>query len=75
MSLLESLFINDQMLSICSNHSSKDWGSLALNMGISLMKCKFSWREEDLVILFRVSVACGVDGVCYLLILFDVQTV
>ena len=41
-SLYGFLFVNDATLSICSNHSLKDCRSLALNMGTSLIKCKFS---------------------------------
>ena len=58
MSLYGSLFVNDAALSICYNHSSKDWGSLALNMEISFMKCKFSCCKEDLAMLFSASVVC-----------------
>ena len=50
------LYLLMMWLSICSNHSSKDWGSLALEIGISLIKC--SWNEDDLVILFNASVVC-----------------
>ena len=56
--LYGSLFVNDATLLICPKHSSKDCGSLALNMGTSLMKCKFPLCEEDLVMLFDASVVC-----------------
>ena len=51
-------FVKDATLSICTNHLSKDCQSLAINMGISLMNCKFSWCVEDLVMLFNAFVVC-----------------
>ena len=37
---------------------SKDWGSSASKMGISLIKCWFYGNEEDLAILCNTSVVC-----------------
>ena len=57
-SLYGSLLVNDATLSIKSNHSSNNCGSLAFNTGILLIKCKFSWSEEDLAVLYSASVVC-----------------
>ena len=37
--LYGSLLVTDATLLICSSQSSKDWGSLGLKIGISLIKC------------------------------------
>ena len=36
-----------------SSQSSKDCGSLALKIGMSFMKCWFSWELHDLIIFWQ----------------------
>ena len=44
-------------LSVCSNKSSKDCGSLALEIGM-FMKYWFSWKVDDLIMLCKASIVC-----------------
>ena len=55
-------------LSICSSQSSKGCRSLALEIGMSFMKCQFSWEVDDLIMFCKASVIsqwrCWVLCVC-----------
>ena len=70
-SLYGSLLVRAVTLSIWSNHSLNDYGSLALNLGKSWMNCKFSWSAEDLLMLCGASVVYWCKCLYYVLALID----
>ena len=72
--LYGSILVSAATFLTYSSQSSKDFRSLALKIGMSFIKCWFSWNVDNLALFCKASVICYEDIGYYVLDPFDVET-